>query len=110
MAINNINTSLTGLTGKTGTTKTVKQDDVSESTDKSSVKDGVVAQDKVQLTEQAQSLSRLQQKIADAPDIDNSRVSAIKAAIERGDYKIDSQKIADKMIAQDAALFSKDDA
>lgn len=108
MAINNINTGLNGLTGKTNTNKTTKQDDVS-STDKSSVKEGVVAQDKVQLTEQAQSLNRLQQKIADAPDVDTDKVAAIKAAIERGDYKINAKSIADKMIAQDSAMFDKDD-
>lgn len=104
MAINNINSSLNGLTSKTSSAKTSKQDAASES-GSSSVSKGTVAQDTVNLTDQALSLNRLQQKITDAPDTDDSKVATIKAAIERGDYKINSDRIAGKMLAQENALF-----
>lgn len=104
MAINNINTSLNGLNNKTSSAKTSKQGATSESSS-SSVTKGTVAQDTVKLTEQAQSLSSLQQKITDAPDTDDNKVANIKAAIANGDYKINSNRIAGKMLAQENALF-----
>jgi negative regulator of flagellin synthesis FlgM len=51
------------------------------------------------------SLSRLQQKISDAPVTDDNKVANIKAAIERGDYKINADRVASKMLAQENALF-----
>ncbi|WP_024872817.1 flagellar biosynthesis anti-sigma factor FlgM [Tolumonas lignilytica] len=104
MAINNINSSLSGLTSKTTSAKTSKQDASSESSS-SSVSKNTVAQDTVKLTEQAQSLTRLQQKITDAPDTNSSKVASIKAAIDRGDYKINSKSIANKLLAQEKSLF-----
>jgi negative regulator of flagellin synthesis FlgM len=51
------------------------------------------------------SLNRLQQKISDAPDTDDNKIANIKAAIANGDYKINSDRIAGKMLAQENALF-----
>ena len=104
MAINNINGALNGLSNKTSSAKTSKQDATSESSS-SSVGKGTVAQDTVKLTDQAMSLSRLQQKISDAPVTDDNKVATIKAAIERGDYKINADRVANKMLAQESALF-----
>nr|WP_321271279.1 flagellar biosynthesis anti-sigma factor FlgM [uncultured Tolumonas sp.] len=104
MAINNISSSLNGLSNKTSSAKTSKQGATSESSS-SSVSKGTVAQDTVKLTEHAQSLSSLQQKITDAPDTDDNKVASIKAAIANGDYKINSDRIAGKMLAQENALF-----
>ena len=104
MAINNINSSLNGLSNKTSSAKTSKQGATSESSS-SSVSKGTVAQDTVKLTDQAMSLSRLQQKISDAPDTDDNKVATIKAAIERGDYKINADRVA-RENAQASALIS----
>ena len=106
MAINNINSSLNGLSNKTSSAKTGKQEALSESGSLSvSQGQGNVAQDTVNLTEQAQSLSRLQQKIADTPETDDNKVASIKAAIANGNYKINSNRIAGKMLSQENALF-----
>ena len=104
MAINNINSSLNGLSNKTSSAKTSKQGATSESSS-SSVSKGTVAQDTVKLTDQAMSLNRLQQKISDAPDTDDNKIANIKAAIANGDYKINNDRIAGKMLAQENALF-----
>ena len=104
MAINNINNALNGLTSKTTSTKTSKQDAASESS-RSSVNQGTVAKDTVSLSDQALSLNNLQQKITDASDTDDNKVASIKAAIERGDYKVNSDRVATKMLAQESALF-----
>jgi negative regulator of flagellin synthesis FlgM len=104
MAINNISSSLNGLSSNTGSSKTTKQTSASES-GRSSVSSGSVAQDSVKLTEQAQSLGSLQQKITDSPDTDDNKVASIKAAIDSGDYKINSDRIASKMLTQENALF-----
>ncbi len=104
MAINNINNGLNGLTNKTTSTKTNKQDAANES-GRSSASQGSVAKDTVSLTDQALSLGSLQQKIMDAPVTDENKVATIKAAIERGDYKINSERVASKMLAQENTLF-----
>lgn len=107
MAINNINNALNGLNGltsKTTSTKTSKQDAATGSS-RSSASQGTVAKDTVSLTDQALSLSSLQQKITDAPDTDDNKVANIKAAIERGDYKVNSDRIASKLLEQESSLF-----
>jgi negative regulator of flagellin synthesis FlgM len=104
MAITNINGALTGLSSKTSSTKSSKQDATSESSSSSASKSSGT-QDTVKFTDHAMSLSSLQQKITDAPDTNNSKIASIKAAIESGDYKINADRVASKMLAQESALF-----
>ena len=49
---------------------------------------------------------RLQRKEAEAP-IDNAKVQQIKKAIEEGSFKIDPEKIADKMREEAADLMTR---
>jgi negative regulator of flagellin synthesis FlgM len=56
------------------------------------------ATDKVSLTDTATQLQSLQQKISDAPEVNEQRVADIKAAIADGSYNVDSQKLARNMI------------
>lgn len=57
--------------------------------------------DTVQLTSGAKLLERLEKSLASLPDIDPSRVDAVKTAIASGDYEIDAEKIADTLIRMD---------
>lgn len=57
-----------------------------------------VDSDRLSLTDTASQLQALQQKIAALPQVDASRVQAIKSAIENGSYQVDSQELARKMI------------
>ena len=62
------------------------------------------AGDTVQLTSNAKLLEQLDKTLASLPAIDAARVDEIKAAIENGDYEINSQAIADAMIRLDRSL------
>lgn len=57
-----------------------------------------VATDKVSLTDQAAQLQTLKQAVEGVSSVDSNRVEALKAAIEDGSYKVDSQKLAQNMI------------
>lgn len=51
--------------------------------------------DKVSLSD---TLSQLEQALAEVPVVDTAKVESIKQAIEDGSYQIDSQELARKMI------------
>ena len=54
--------------------------------------------DTVELTSGAKLLERLEKSLAGLPDVDSARVAEVKAAIENGEYQIDSDAIAEAMI------------
>ncbi|MDT8311309.1 MAG: flagellar biosynthesis anti-sigma factor FlgM [Methylophaga sp.] len=60
--------------------------------------DAASAADKFSLTDDANQLQALQQMIADMPEIDKQRIADLRAAIENGEYQVDSQKLAQNMI------------
>jgi|SRR5690606_20327493 len=57
--------------------------------------------DNVSLSSQAQALGRLEQAVQKSGDVDEAKVDAIRQAIAEGRYQIDSDKIAERMLAQD---------
>ena len=57
------------------------------------------ASTEVQITPTAQLLANLEQQIARQPDIDQSRVDAIRQALGNGSYRIDSSRVADGLLA-----------
>ena len=61
------------------------------------------AGDSVDLTDGARQLQDLQSAVAATPVVDNSRVAALREAITNGSYRIDPQRIADGLLAQDRA-------
>lgn len=103
MAINNINSLLSGVTNKTTNNKATKQEEKTSSSGST----GVAGQDTVKLTAQAQSLTKLEQKITDAPDTDDSKIASIKAAIENGEYKVNADRLAGKLLSQETSLFGE---
>ncbi|MGH8078601.1 MAG: flagellar biosynthesis anti-sigma factor FlgM [Lysobacter sp.] len=67
--------------------------------------DAVVKADSVRLTGEAEGLQALKRQLGAAPpDIDEARVSQVRAAIAEGSYRVDPQKIAARMVALDSAL------
>jgi len=60
--------------------------------------------DTVNLTSNAKLLERLDKTLASLPAVDSERVAEIKAAIESGDYQIDSDAIAEAMIRLDRSF------
>lgn len=62
------------------------------------------AGDSVMLSPEAQALKRLEAHIAASPEIDSNRVATIKRAIAEGNFEINVEHIAEKMLQQDSFL------
>ena len=56
------------------------------------------AGDSVSLTDTALRLAALQEKIATLPEVDASRVTELRQAIEQGQYRADPAAIADRLL------------
>lgn len=56
------------------------------------------ASDSVVLTEQAKNLSNLQKQAKSSSDVNLEKIASIKKAIKDGTYKVDSYKVASKMM------------
>ena len=74
--------------------KTTKQDKTNTADNTSSVRSN---NDSVQLTSEAINLNKMQKQISGEPQVDMKRVETLKAAIMNGDYKINSEQLAEKM-------------
>ncbi len=59
------------------------------------------AEGSVKISQQARQLNDIQQTLLDTPEVDQNKVEAIRQSIENGQYEIDSQAIADKIIELD---------
>jgi negative regulator of flagellin synthesis FlgM len=62
------------------------------------------AGDAVRITEQARQLAALEQAVQAAPIVDETRVAAIRQAIEDGSYEVSPERIADKLLRMDRDL------
>jgi negative regulator of flagellin synthesis FlgM len=55
--------------------------------------------DRVTLTNAASRLQNIEQQLSNASSIDSARVAEVQSAISNGDYNVDADRIADKMLA-----------
>ncbi len=55
--------------------------------------------DRVTLTDTASRLKNIEQQLNNASAVDNARVAEVQAAITNGEYTVDADRIADKMLA-----------
>lgn len=62
------------------------------------------SRDSVILSQEAQSMNRLEESMANLPDVDSERVATIKQAIAEGRFEFDAQRIAENMLNQDDLL------
>jgi negative regulator of flagellin synthesis FlgM len=58
----------------------------------------------VKLTGSAVQLAALEKALAQVPDVDLKRVEEVRVAIQSGEYKIDAQRIAAKLLQLERAL------
>lgn len=68
-----------------------KQNDQSESSSSTG--------DRVTLTDTASRLKDLEQQLSSSSSVDSARVAAVQSAISNGDYNVNADSIADKMLA-----------
>ncbi len=57
------------------------------------------AGDRVTLTNTASRLKDIEQQLNSASSVNNSRVAEVQSAITNGEYSVDADRIADKMLA-----------
>jgi len=62
------------------------------------------AKDSVSLTQQAQQLHKIKEKLTNTSSIDQEKVDSIRKAISAGEYKVDPQKLAANMAKFEEAL------
>ena len=60
--------------------------------------------DKVAISSGAKDFAKAKEIASSAPDVDEAKVARLKSAIDSGNYKIDTEKLADKLV--DQHLFS----
>ena len=60
--------------------------------------------DQLSLTSSAQLLKELSEAVAASPEVDQSRIDAIRQAIADGSYDIDAGRIADRLLNLDDQL------
>ena len=58
----------------------------------------------VQLTGAARGLAALEQSVRALPAVDEARVAAVKQRLEDGSYKVDPQRIADRLLNLESSL------
>ncbi|MCG6199764.1 flagellar biosynthesis anti-sigma factor FlgM [Psychromonas antarctica] len=83
--------------------KVQKQQDVSQQTQTAS---SGSSKDSVQLTPQALTLNKMQKQSSEEPQVNQKRIETLKAAILNGDYKINTERLAEKL-SQFEGDFSK---
>jgi negative regulator of flagellin synthesis FlgM len=54
--------------------------------------------DSVHITQSARSLQALSQAVQDTPDVDTARVSAVQQQIESGQYTVNPDRIASRLL------------
>ena len=60
--------------------------------------------DSLRLTGEATSLQAMQRELSNAPAINESRVQAVREALQAGTYKINAEAIADGMLGLEGQL------
>lgn len=59
---------------------------------------------RVNISDKAKELSRVKELAKQAPDVDAEKVAKFRSLIERGEYKVNAEAIADKMLGEELQL------
>lgn len=78
--------------------QSIKRDSTRSSGSSGSESGSNASSDKVSLTSTAAKLKALEQQLATQPDVDMQKVSDVQTAIANGNYDVNPESIADKMM------------
>lgn len=67
-------------------------------TDKAEAKAAAAGSAKAEISGKAKEMAQAKQAAADAPDVREEKIAALKARIAEGKYKVDAEAIADRMV------------
>ena len=56
--------------------------------------------DEVLLSESAVQFARFKERLSTLPDVRSDKVAELRSQIQSGDYEVDSEKVADKLIEE----------
>ena len=62
------------------------------------------AEDKFVLSSQSSEVSSIKERVHQLPDVDMEKVERLRQLIQNGNYEIDSQKMADNILAPSVSL------
>jgi negative regulator of flagellin synthesis FlgM len=68
---------------------------------------GAASGDSVTLTDSAMRLQRLAQAVADSPVADTNRIASVKDALNRGEYRVNAERVADKILQAERELIGR---
>lgn len=54
--------------------------------------------DAVRITDTAANLKRIEASLSQLPDVDRSRVDAVREKVDSGNYRVDADKVAKKLL------------
>ncbi len=100
--ITNINSSRTSTSG----TRQSQRSDSASNNSANNSRNVANTADKVSLTSTAARLKDIEQRLASQAPVDNNRVNQVKSAINNGEYNVDADRVANKMIDFESSLRS----
>jgi negative regulator of flagellin synthesis FlgM len=80
--------------------KADRADKVEDRASEKAVAANLVPEEKVNLSTTAKDVQSLSNAISKLPDVREEKVQALKDQIEKGTYKVDAEKTADKMVGE----------
>jgi negative regulator of flagellin synthesis FlgM len=80
--------------------KADKADKVDDRSSEKTAAPNLVPEEKVNLSTTAKDVQNLSNAISKLPDVRDEKVQALKDQIEKGTYKVDAEKTAEKMVGE----------
>ncbi|MEN9465427.1 MAG: hypothetical protein RL217_1608 [Pseudomonadota bacterium] len=86
------------ITGLDSGSRTRTEPSSSSGSKESKAAGGTSLADQVRLSASSKSIQQVEAEVRNMPEVDDAAVERIRSAIERGEYKVDYEKLAGKML------------